>query len=70
MSTFPPIADYAFLSDCENSTLIAPDGKAYPFPQVINVEGMAKSRGIELVQVHEPSPPQGLVAHLVQLGAG
>src|SRR5215212_1443202 len=26
MSTFPPIADYAFLSDCEVSTLVAPDG--------------------------------------------
>jgi alpha,alpha-trehalase len=26
MSNFPPIADYAFLSDCENSCLIAPDG--------------------------------------------
>lgn len=26
MSTFPPIADYAFISDCENSALIAPDG--------------------------------------------
>jgi GH15 family glucan-1,4-alpha-glucosidase len=26
MSSFPPIADYAFLSDCEVSTLIAPDG--------------------------------------------
>ncbi len=26
MSDFPPIADYAFLSDCENSCLIAPDG--------------------------------------------
>jgi GH15 family glucan-1,4-alpha-glucosidase len=25
-SDFPPIADYAFLSDCEASTLIAPDG--------------------------------------------
>lgn len=24
--TFPPIADYAFLSDCEVNTLIAPDG--------------------------------------------
>jgi GH15 family glucan-1,4-alpha-glucosidase len=23
---FPPIADYAFLSDCENSMLVAPDG--------------------------------------------
>jgi GH15 family glucan-1,4-alpha-glucosidase len=26
MSDFPPIAEYAFLSDCENSCLIAPDG--------------------------------------------
>jgi alpha,alpha-trehalase len=26
MSQFPSIADYAFLSDCENSCLIAPDG--------------------------------------------
>jgi GH15 family glucan-1,4-alpha-glucosidase len=26
MTTFPPIADYAFLSDCEVSILIAPDG--------------------------------------------
>jgi GH15 family glucan-1,4-alpha-glucosidase len=25
-SSFPPIADYAFLSDCENSCLIAPSG--------------------------------------------
>jgi alpha,alpha-trehalase len=26
MSTFPPIADYGFLSDCEDSCLVAPDG--------------------------------------------
>ena len=26
MSSFPPIAGYAFLSDCEVSTLVAPDG--------------------------------------------
>jgi len=26
MSGFPPIADYGFLSDCENSCLVAPDG--------------------------------------------
>ena len=26
METFPPIADYGFLSDCENSCLVAPDG--------------------------------------------
>jgi GH15 family glucan-1,4-alpha-glucosidase len=26
MTTFPPIADYGFLSDCEHSCLVAPDG--------------------------------------------
>ena len=26
MSSFPPIADYGFISDCENSCLIAADG--------------------------------------------
>ena len=26
MSTFPPIADYAFLSDCETTALVAPSG--------------------------------------------
>ncbi len=26
MSSFPPIADYAFLADCENNCLVAPDG--------------------------------------------
>src|SRR3984885_5413359 len=26
MSTFPPIADYGFLSNCEQSALVAPDG--------------------------------------------
>ena len=26
MNTFPPIADYGFLSDCENVSLVAPDG--------------------------------------------
>ena len=26
MSAFPPIADYGFLSDCENNCLVAPDG--------------------------------------------
>ena len=26
MSTFPPIADYGFLSNCEQSCLVAPDG--------------------------------------------
>jgi D-3-phosphoglycerate dehydrogenase len=32
---------------------------------VINVEELAKSRGIELVKIHEPSPPQGLVGDVV-----
>ncbi|WP_428937171.1 phosphoglycerate dehydrogenase [Fontivita pretiosa] len=32
---------------------------------IINVEHLARSRGIELVQVHEPSPPAGLVGDIV-----
>ena len=32
---------------------------------VINVEQIAHSRGIEIVQIHEPSPPQGLVGDVV-----
>ncbi len=32
---------------------------------VINVEQLARARGIELVQVHEPSPPQGLAGDIV-----
>ena len=32
---------------------------------VINVEQLAKSRGIELVQHEEPSPPQGLVGDVI-----
>lgn len=41
---------------------------------VINVEHLARSRGIELVQVHEPEPPAGLVGDIVgiriDLGSG
>src|SRR5690348_253510 len=36
-----------------------------PPVNVINVEHLARSRGVELVQVHEPSPPQGLVGDIV-----
>jgi len=36
---------------------------------VINVEHLARQRGIELVQVHEPSPPQGLTGDIVGLRA-
>jgi D-3-phosphoglycerate dehydrogenase len=32
---------------------------------VINVEHLARSRGTELVQIHEPAPPQGLVGDIV-----
>jgi D-3-phosphoglycerate dehydrogenase len=36
---------------------------------VINVEHLARSRGIELVQVHEPEPPVGLVGDIVGVRA-
>lgn len=36
---------------------------------VINVEKLAEQRGIELVQIHEPSPPQGLVGDIVGVRA-
>ncbi|MBC8105613.1 MAG: phosphoglycerate dehydrogenase [Anaerolineae bacterium] len=36
---------------------------------VINVEKLAAQRGIELVQIHEPSPPQGLVGDIVGVRA-
>src|SRR5258705_7082884 len=32
---------------------------------VINVEHLARSRGIELVAINEPAPPQGLVGDIV-----
>lgn len=32
---------------------------------VINVEHVARSRGIELVAIHEPSPPSGLIGDIV-----
>src|SRR5688500_2265790 len=36
---------------------------------VINVEHLARQRGIELVQVHEPAPPAGLVGDVLGLRA-
>ncbi len=40
-----------------------------PPVNVINVEHLARSRGIELVQIHEPSPPAGLVGDIVGVRA-
>jgi alpha,alpha-trehalase len=46
--TFPPIADYGFLSDCENSCLIAPDGSVewlcLPLPDSPSVFGAILDR--------------------------
>jgi GH15 family glucan-1,4-alpha-glucosidase len=48
-SSFPPIADYAFLSDCENSCLIAPSGAVewmcLPRPDSPSVFGAMLDRG-------------------------
>src|ERR1035441_9376886 len=47
VSMFPPIADYGFLSNCEQSCLVAPDGSVewlcLPRPEI----GRAPSRGRE-----------------------
>ena len=48
-SPFPPIADYAFLSDCENNCLIAPSGNVewlcLPRPDSASVFGTLLDRG-------------------------
>jgi GH15 family glucan-1,4-alpha-glucosidase len=48
-SAFPPIADYAFLSDCENTCLIAPSGAVewmcLPRPDSASVFGAMLDRG-------------------------
>ena len=67
MSTFPNIADYAFLSDCEVSTLIAPDGAVewlcLPRPDSPSVFGALLDRsagffrfGPANTEVPEPAP--------------
>jgi alpha,alpha-trehalase len=48
MSTFPPIADYGFLSNCEQSCLVAPDGSVewlcLPRPDAPSVFGALLDR--------------------------
>ena len=48
LENFPPIADYGFLSDCENSCLVAPDGSVewlcLPRPDAPSVFGAVLDR--------------------------
>jgi alpha,alpha-trehalase len=63
-SPFPPIADYGFLSDCENSCLVAPDGAVewlcLPRPDSPSVFGALLDRTAGLFRV---SPTSTQVPH-------
>ncbi len=61
MSIFPPVADYAFLSNCEQSCLVAPDGSVewlcLPRPDSPSVFGALLDRTAGGVQVRPGQCP-------------
>ena len=56
VNMFPPIADYGFLSNCEQSCLVAPDGSAFT---VTDQKG--KKQKYQVYAREGYSAPQGAV---------